>query len=316
MNNQDDDFKKKLLLMFKEEAKEHIEEIISGLLELEKRPEKKQQQKLIDTVFRAAHSLKGAARAADQISIETICQSLENVFSILKKKELNTTPHVFETLYGVIDSIKRLIPDKQETLVSFDVSSTIDTLNSLNLAEGRKTIKKKEKAVQAGKSGLEKQKAPQPALNTDLQTKTLETVRVSTEKLETLLLEIGELVSIKQSINQRSRDLTEANKLIQHWNKELYKIYQIALGLQKRQSTSISTGKQGKANMQLGAIVDFLFWSQTYFKSFDGKLTDIIHSTKNDHRVVEGMFDSLQDEMKQVLMLPVSLFLKTFSRFV
>ena len=51
-------------------------EIGAGLLDLEKTSAPDAQGKTVETVFRAAHSLKGAARAVDFTEIESLCQSL------------------------------------------------------------------------------------------------------------------------------------------------------------------------------------------------------------------------------------------------
>ena len=84
MAGKNDAFMKRLLSTFKVEADEHIKNITAGLIELEKDLEPQVKAGIIETVFREAHSLKGAARAVNLTDIETICQSLESVFSGLK----------------------------------------------------------------------------------------------------------------------------------------------------------------------------------------------------------------------------------------
>ncbi|MDQ3185510.1 MAG: Hpt domain-containing protein, partial [Pseudomonadota bacterium] len=80
MTNKNDEFWKKLLATFRVEADAHLRTISSGLLALEKLPVGGQWTDIVERIFRDAHSLKGAARAVNLTQIETICQSLENVF--------------------------------------------------------------------------------------------------------------------------------------------------------------------------------------------------------------------------------------------
>ena len=65
MSTKEDEFLKSLRATFKVEAGEHLQAIAAGLLALEKTPVPDEQRGLIETVFRAAHSLKGAARAVN-----------------------------------------------------------------------------------------------------------------------------------------------------------------------------------------------------------------------------------------------------------
>ena len=95
MSNYDDGFLKELLAMFKIEAEEHIKSMSNGLTELEKSPVTQERTVIIETIYREAHSLKGAARAVNLSSIETLCQSLESVFALIKRQELNLTKELF-----------------------------------------------------------------------------------------------------------------------------------------------------------------------------------------------------------------------------
>src|SRR5450830_1672850 len=99
MVSKSDKFAKRLLSTFKVEAEEHLKNITSGLIELEKDPDPQVKAGIIETVFREAHSLKGAARAVNLTDIETICQSLERVFSVMKRREIHLVPFVFDTLH-------------------------------------------------------------------------------------------------------------------------------------------------------------------------------------------------------------------------
>src|SRR6202043_2346881 len=81
MTGTEEEFLRTLRATFKVEAAEHLQAIGTGLLELEKAPAPAEQLQLIETVFRAAHSLKGAARAVGLTDVESLCQSLEDLFA-------------------------------------------------------------------------------------------------------------------------------------------------------------------------------------------------------------------------------------------
>ena len=115
MRTKEDEFLKQLRATFKVEAAEHLQAIAAGLLELEQTPAPEAQRKIVETVFRAAHSLKGAARAVDFTQIESLCQSLEDVFAAWKRQESAPSPTALDTLHRTLDAITAAISAPEAT---------------------------------------------------------------------------------------------------------------------------------------------------------------------------------------------------------
>src|SRR5450759_4295293 len=109
MAKQNDDFLKKLLATFRVEADEHLKLMSAGLIELEKNLTADRYAEIIESVFREAHSLKGAARAVNLKEIEPICQSLESVFAALKGNRLAVFPPLFDLMQEAIDDLSTLL---------------------------------------------------------------------------------------------------------------------------------------------------------------------------------------------------------------
>ena len=103
------EFLKRLLGTFKIEAAEHVAAITSGLVELEKSKDPRRRAELVETVFREAHSLKGAARTVNSSTVETVCQSLETVFSVLKTKQIELKCDLFDLLHKALELVRNLI---------------------------------------------------------------------------------------------------------------------------------------------------------------------------------------------------------------
>ena len=99
MGTQDHDFLKRLRATFEVEAREHIRAMSSGLIALERTTVADQRLDIIETIFREAHSLKGAARAVNLAEIEAICQALESVFAALKHQEVVVSAELYDTLH-------------------------------------------------------------------------------------------------------------------------------------------------------------------------------------------------------------------------
>ena len=105
MTTKDEDFLKRLRATFRVEAAEHVQAMATAVLELEKTPAPEAQRGLVETVFRAAHSLKGASRAVDFTDIEVRCQSLEDMFAAWKRQESAPTRDALDTVHRTLDAV-------------------------------------------------------------------------------------------------------------------------------------------------------------------------------------------------------------------
>ena len=98
-----EDFLRELRATFRIEAAEHLQAIAGGLEQLEKLTDPAGRQPVIETVFRAAHSLKGASRAADFNDIESLCQSLETLFAGWKRGTSAPTASTIDAAHLTLD---------------------------------------------------------------------------------------------------------------------------------------------------------------------------------------------------------------------
>jgi two-component system, chemotaxis family, sensor kinase CheA len=102
-------FLQQLRATFRVEAEEHLHVITSGLLQLERERAPVQRKETIEDVFRAAHSLKGAARAVDLRDVESACQSLEDIFAAWKRQESQPTPPLLDQLHTRVTRLAALV---------------------------------------------------------------------------------------------------------------------------------------------------------------------------------------------------------------
>jgi two-component system, chemotaxis family, sensor kinase CheA len=109
----DEDFQKHLLATFRLEADEHLSGIVSGLIEMEKGGEPGRMAELVETVFREAHSLKGAARSVGRSDIEALCQALEGLFSAMKRGEAQPAAELFDLMQRAADLLGRCLAGEQ-----------------------------------------------------------------------------------------------------------------------------------------------------------------------------------------------------------
>jgi len=291
MDKKEEEFLKKLLSTFRVEAREHVSAITSGLIELEKAPDEKQIE-IIETVYRETHSLKGAARSVNIKDIESICQSMENIFAALKRKEIKTSPQLFDALYNAIDCISKLI--------------SAEKINVLEKSQINEHIHRLEEALKAAihpqpvSQPSEANEKPETAENKQffLTPSNTETIRISTVKLDSLLLQVEELLSVKLTASQRADELRDISTSFAVWKKEWAKV------------------QPEVRRVQHARLLEFLEKNHAIIKSLESKLTALSESTEYDSRMLGGMVDDLLDDMKKVLMLPFSSLLEMFPKLV
>ncbi len=226
----DEEFLRELLNDFKIEAAEHLQAIVDGLLKLEKRPGAEIEEKLIELVFREAHSMKGAARAVNLTRVEQICMSMESVFHEAKNKKRALQPGMFDLFYRATDFLQTMVTEidlPHKSISQKEITQLTGEIESLIKSEKKKSgislfkpsIHKgktdKEEAAEkreTSQSIIEKTSDPAPSVQAAeaLPSTSAETIRVSAEKLAQLLRQAEEMITIKTAISYQLKQLNAA----------------------------------------------------------------------------------------------------------
>jgi len=176
---------------FQIEAKELIQTISTGLIELEKMPAGDDRRAAVESVYRAAHSLKGAARAVSVADVEGICQALETVFASLKDGETDLSPDQFDILQQIIDALTDVI-SPTEGQPPPPLADLIRSLSTLAKGEGTPSpsdslgipASPDEPVDQSDEPSAEATLDTQPALRDVSTSQTVEAPSASEQKLD------------------------------------------------------------------------------------------------------------------------------------
>lgn len=193
MSYKDHDLMRQLLQAFHAEAPEHLQTLNQSLLQLERRPDGPQSAELLQEAFRAAHSLKGAARAVGIAPIEKLAHGVEDVLKQARDKGLRLDPSICDILYRAFDVIQKLVDGERP-----DIEPLIAQLSSLDAADAPLAT-------------------PSPAVEEEAAVQTVsveseETIRVAVSKLDVLMAEAGELLAARSSAEQRLADMQQVRQ--------------------------------------------------------------------------------------------------------
>ena len=276
MTTAEEEFLRNLRATFKVEAAEHLSSMSSGLLELEKvaRPEK--QLPLIETIFRAAHSLKGAARAVNLTDIESLCQSLESVFAAWKRGESQPTAQSLGTAHRELDKISGILTPPSPTPADRPALARKPTESTTPPAAP--TPPRQAPATSSGET---------------------ETVRINVSSLDTQLLEAEEMVGVKIGAHERAVELGALVGRFAAWRKEWSRIQPRTRILRRA-----SEGPDATLT-EIREVASFLEWNQNYLRSLEDNVSALRRTADQERLLVGKLVDDLLENSKKLLMLPM-----------
>ncbi len=95
---------------FYEEANQLLDKVENDLLKLEKMPN---ENELIESAFRAMHTIKGVS---GMFGFDFVCEfthCMESVFQLIKDKQITFDREIFDITFASLDHVRRLITDEK-----------------------------------------------------------------------------------------------------------------------------------------------------------------------------------------------------------
>ncbi len=138
---------KEIVESFIVETNEIFEKLDNELLEVEKRPEDKD---LINSIFRAIHTVKGTSGFLSFEQMSTVAHRFEDVLNKLRRGELTFQPPMLDVMLEAFDLMKVLLRQVVDRdLKDIDLTSTIGKLESLSSGVVPARDKTKERRARA-----------------------------------------------------------------------------------------------------------------------------------------------------------------------
>ena len=312
--------------MFKIEAREHLNVISSGLTTMGKE-DSAYSTELVETVYREAHSLKGAAQSVNLTDIVNLCQVMEEVFSALKRGRIELSAETRNVLHQTVDYCFRLVEDGE---ISADGKSAvrkhISQLNKVvsgnsekgNSIESMSALKRQPAEPEAEKAGRAEEQIVSTSAIEEPPERTIdpippkppekqlppasagpvtpETIRIATSTLDALLLQAEEMIALKLAASQRAADLRELRRSFDGWRRKRARVSPAG----KINDTS-PNGSQSP---------------DPFISSLDTRLMTMIRAAEYDHRSSSAMIDRMLRDMKKTLLLPFASLLDILPRVI
>ncbi len=208
----------RLMATFLAELGEHVRALNRDLLALEKEEAPSARADLVTTLFRSAHSLKGAARSVNVPVVESACHQLETVLASARDGTLTIGPDILPLLFEAADAIedagKRL--GEKEALEAAPLAKLLPRLKAAAKG-GARPDRSEDKSLDA-RAPHEPPAKPPPA---SMAAGNEGLVRIPASKLDALLARSGELLVARRRGDASGEALTALQELVGGWQDEL-----------------------------------------------------------------------------------------------
>ncbi len=226
---------------FSSEAEEHLNAAESALISLEGHPD---DDELLNTIFRAFHTIKGAASFLNLNDVTRVSHAVEDVLDSARKKQLELNQAITDVILEAIDLLKELMQNVETQIESGEVypRNVVAFVKKVAYVASHKDIPAPaETPVNAdeptdapatnGAPVAQPAAAPAAAKQQANSAKHRDQhVRVGTEKLDALVDIVGELIIAQTQVSQNPDVLgTENQKLV----KDISQLMKISSNLQE-----------------------------------------------------------------------------------
>lgn len=338
----DQDIMAQVQAVFCEEQAEHRRAAVELLLELERVPDHPQRQQMLDHLFREAHSLKGSARAAQQMAIEQLAHRVEDVLSAVRAGRVALSADLCDPIYAAMDAIGVLVERElgQDAANLAPYQALLDHL--MQIVEGPPpqltAMYPSNHAAHVSMIPTEEPVAevPVPASNVLAElngarphmSPAPETVRLSTTLLDRLLSETGELLTCSGRAYQRERDTQALANVPAPWRRTWRQVSPVLAKLQTampvldptvhhmarqspsaRGTTSLHSSVMPDGVLSERAVltlVKALTQANTIISDMEQRFVQLVRHTAEDSSRLAAVTDRLHDQVRRTRMLPVA----------
>jgi two-component system chemotaxis sensor kinase CheA len=323
--------------VFKVASEEHLQNLDDGLLHLENHP---YDLAVLEALMREAHSLKGDANMLGIKDIGTLAHQIEHVLTQLKQQENSasslgngTTDSPYERLAHAIAAIRKLVheavtgePARVDTFYALaelmgaqpgkggdtrDNPSQEPEVNSIEVINivknntfNRSQEPKENGSIQNPKSKivrLSKAEAQNP--HTPTNSYRIETIRVGTRHLDTLMTQAGELTVTKIRIAHRLGEIEAIANLWEEWNRDLF-------------TNRFAFSREQQGDVALQRLETFHHHSEERLQQLGHLVNTLRSSLSEDTTRLEQLSGDLEQGIRTLRLLPFATIFNLFPRMV
>ncbi|HTM63026.1 MAG TPA: response regulator [Gammaproteobacteria bacterium] len=301
---------KQLLATFQAELEEGANTLINGLVDLEKHsniPEKRAED--IESIFRTAHNLKGAARGLGISAVGDIAHNIETVFSKLKS---DNTPISKNTIDICMEAVDKMLMAMSSFTNNQPLEFDIENLNRRILDDSIDSSEDKDKTLSAPVPSVKTQDAdavakPSPANLTDQMETNKKTAGSDTVRVQ--IKTIDKLSELSEEIQSSKIELDDYCGYVKHLDKSIQDFQESWKDMSSEIESSVNIGEGSRLQKIITRANDELLGIMSAMH----KIRNDIISQTNDYA---RLSTSIQGEVAMLRLVPANSLLTLMPRYV
>ena len=286
--------------IFKIEFEENIQTLNNELLKLESDVF---NTDALTKLMRTAHSMKGGARMIGLPDVVTLAHFFEDMLGAVKKEGVELKRHDFDRMYKAIDIIKSLVNEAVTgEAPNFVAASVIDQI--INGSGEPKTNDEPDSVIRQSEIAADSQPVTQELQGDIIPAFSIDTIRVASSKLDTLMDLSGELTVSKIQLALRLGKINDLSLLLEDSTRELNSI-ETALLPQRSENPGLFS--------EVGLIINRL---KNRFDSASVEIGNLSDGISEDNSRLNFVAYEFEEVIKNLRMLKLSNIFNLYPRMV
>jgi chemosensory pili system protein ChpA (sensor histidine kinase/response regulator) len=321
---------------FAPEAAEHLEVMTRSILALEEATGTAKVEQ-VATLFRAVHTLKGAAYTVGCAPVGDVAHRIEDILDAVRDQRLDFAPAVFDVVLGGVDTLRFLLGGSAQATpdARLGIQRSLDVLDALRRApvpfdRDARPAKEEPSLVPAAPAPLRPRFMPamrEPQRGRDGGGRGVRpSIRVGLDRLDSLMNLVGELVIARSRLDQRFAQIERVNELLAFSRsrmsqavrdfEEKHRYTQLPPALS---GAAADPGSDVFAELEFDRYDDFNIFARSVdeisadVSEIQAQLAGFIRSIGEDTAQLHRLTGSLRGEVTRARMVPIG---RLFSRFL
>lgn len=274
---------------FIQEARDLIQKLNDGLIELEKDPER---HEIIKEIMRVAHTLKGSSKIMQFNNVSSLSHKMEELLIRAQEGRMKLTGDIIESLFTSTDFLSRCIESilqgEGDTVEMSGIYDMLDlAVRGEDISSMLSQLHLEERACTSIETSAPEKTEPKP--------KVKETIRIGVDKLDNAVRLVGEIAVSHRKSEHTLSILKDLHRTARKHVKQIQQTFQ----------------KNG-AGVREEIKTELLSESLQLLKG----LESIFKESRDEMAMMELVMNELYDDVLQMRMLPLSTVFDTFPRAV
>ncbi len=144
----------------------------------------------------------------------------------------------------------------------------------------------------------------------------LATIRISPERIDSLFSRTDDLRMVQLAQTHYSTDIRNTSSLFQEWRWNYSQIQTDLDGIKNLITSAPNSKSLLQQNQKIAVLFDFLQYSCDLIRTLQNQCQKFSLQSKKQHNDLESIITGISEEMKQILLVPVSSVLDMYPRMV